>query len=209
MRFVEKENQFRFFEIADLGQFLEQFGQQPQKENRVEAWRAHQFFGAENVDEAAPVAIAPQKIIDVELGFAEKTRRALIFKDQQPALDRADRRRRDVPIGLGHLRRHVAKMLQQRSQILEIDEQQALFVGELEGDVENAFLNVVEFEQARQQQGPHIRDSGADRMARLPEEVPERDRKIVRRIGDPDLLRPLHKVSFRVSWASRCRPDRL
>ena len=146
-----------------------------------------------------PSRLAPQKIIDVELRFAEKIRRALIFKDQQPALDRADRRGRHISIGLGHLRRRVAEMLQQRPEILEIDEQQALFVGELEGDVENAFLNIVEFEQARQEQRPHIRYSGADRMPRLPEEIPKRDRKIVRLIGDPDLLRPLDKVRLRVS----------
>ena len=114
-----------------------------------------------------PSRSLPQKIIDVEFWFAEKTRRALIFENQQPALNRADRRGRDIPVGLGHLRRAVAEMLQQRPQILEIDEQQALFVGELESDVENAFLNVVEFEQAGQEQGPHIRNSGPDRMPRF------------------------------------------
>src|SRR5580700_2397306 len=46
---------------------------------------------------------------------------------------------------------------------------------------------------------PHIRYSGADRMPGLPIEIPKCDRKIVRRIGDPDILRPLHKVRLRVS----------
>ena len=153
-----------FSSLADLGHFLEQFGQHPQKENRVEAWRAHQFFRAQNVDDSAPVGAAPQKIIDVEFRFAEKIRRALIFEDQQAALDRADRRGRHVPVGLGYFRRSVAEMLQQRPKILEIDEQQTLFVGEPEGDVENAFLDVIEFEQAGQEQGPHIRWRGPDAL---------------------------------------------
>ena len=33
----------------------------------------------------------------------------------------------------------------------------------------------------------------------MPEEIPERDRKIVRRIGDPDILRALDKVRLRIS----------
>jgi hypothetical protein len=36
-------------------------------------------------------------------------------------------------------------------------------------------------------------------MPGLPIEIPKCDRKIVRRIGDPDILRPLHKVRLRVS----------
>ena len=209
MRFIKKEYQFRLFEIADFGQFLEQFGQHPQQENRVETRRAHQFSGAENVDEAAPVGRCTQKIIDIKFWFAEKSRRALVFKNQQPALNRADRRGRDVPIGFAHLRRAIPKMLQERLQILEVDEQQALFVGEFKSDVENTFLNVVEFEQAGQQQGPHIRNSRPDGMPQFSEEVPEGDRKIIRRIGDPDILRALNKVRLRIPQACRCRRDRL
>ena len=203
MRFVEKENQLCLVEVANLGQFLEQFGQHPQKENRVKARRTHQFSGAKNgaknMDDSAPIAAGAQKIVYVELWFAEKIFRALIFEDQQAALDRADRRGRHVPVGLGYFRRRVAEMLQQRPKILEIDEQQTLFVGELEGDIENPLLDIVEFEHAGQEQGPQIRYSGADRMPGLPLEIPKCDRKIVRRIGDPDILRPLHKVRLRVS----------
>jgi hypothetical protein len=194
MGFIKKENQLWLFEVANFGQFLEQFGQHPQQENRVEAWRAHQFSGAENVDEAAPVWRYTQKILDIEFRFAEKPRRALIFKNQQTALNRADCRGRHVSVGLAHLRRAIPKMLQERLQVLEIDKQQALFVGKLKGDVENAFLNVIEFKQAGQQQGTHIRDSCTDGMSQFPEEIPEGDRKIIRRIGDPDLLRLLDKV---------------
>ena len=40
--------------------------------------------------------------------------------------------------------------VEHRAQILQIEQQQALLVGDLEDDIENAFLRVVEIEQARQ-----------------------------------------------------------
>ena len=80
-------------------------------------------------------------------------------------------------------------MLQQRPQILEIDEQKPRLVGDLEGDVEDPLLRLVELEKPRQQQRPHIADRRADRMALLAEEIPEGDRKIIRRVSYAQLSR--------------------
>ena len=68
---------------------------------------------------------------------------------------------------------------QHGAQVLEVEQQQALFVGDLEGDVEHAFLHVIEIHQPRQQQRPHFGNSGADRMALLAEHVPEHGREAV------------------------------
>ena len=65
------------------------------------------------------------------------------------------------------------------AQILEIEEQQPLLVGDAEADVEHALLHVVEVHQARQQQRTHLGDGGADRMPLLAEQVPEHNRKLV------------------------------
>ena len=67
--------------------------------------------------------------------------------------------------------------VEQRAQILEVEQRQVAVVGDPEGDVEHAFLRVVELEQARQQQRPHLGDGGADRVALLAEQVPEHDRE--------------------------------
>ena len=66
-------------------------------------------------------------------------------------------------------------------QVLEVEQQQAALVGDAEGDVEHALLGLVEVEQARQQQRPHLGDRGADRVALLAEQVPEHHRKALRR----------------------------
>ena len=94
MRLVEEEDELRLFGIADLRQLLEQFGQQPEQEGGVETRRAHELFGREHVDDAAPVAIGFHKIADIQRRLAEEIVCALLFEDEQAALDRADRRRR-------------------------------------------------------------------------------------------------------------------
>ena len=66
-----------------------------------------------------------------------------------------------------------------RAQVLQVEQQQALLVGDAEGDVEHALLDVVEIHQARQQQRAHLGDGGADRMALLAEQVPEHTGKLV------------------------------
>ena len=60
-----------------------------------------------------------------------------------------------------------------RAQVLQIEQRQPLLVGDAERDVEHALLRVVELQQPRQQQRPHLRNGGADRMALLAEHVPE------------------------------------
>ena len=188
MRLVEEEDEFWFVEIADLGQFFEQFRKQPQKKRRIEPRRAHQLLGGEEIDDAAPIFVDAQEIGDVEFRLAKKLRRALIFQHEKAPLDRAYGGRRDIAVARRQRRGGFADMLQQRAQILEIDEQKPALVGDFEGDVEDAFLDLVEFEQTRQQQRPHVADRRPDLMALLAEEIPEDDRKIIRRVSDPSSL---------------------
>ncbi len=83
----------------------------------------------------------------------------------------------------------VGEIGQQRAQVLEIEKGEALFVGDLEGDVERAFLGIAEAHEARQQQRAHLGDGGADRMALLAEQVPEdRRRGFEAVIVEADLL---------------------
>ena len=64
-----------------------------------------------------------------------------------------------------------------RAQILEIEQQQPLVVGDAERDVEHAFLRVVEIEQPREQERPHLRHGRAHRMPFFAEQVPEHRRR--------------------------------
>ena len=111
-----------------------------------------------------PSAVRAHEVVDVERRLAEERRRALVLQHQQLALDGADGRLGDVAVLGGQLApSSLGDVRQQRAQVLEVEQQQALVVGDLEGDVEHALLRVVELEQARQQQRPHLGDGGADR----------------------------------------------
>ena len=74
------------------------------------------------------------------------------------------------------------------AQVLEIEQQQPLLVGDAEADVEHALLHLVEVHQPREQQRPHLRDGGADRMALLAEQIPEHHRKFVGLVGEAEAL---------------------
>ena len=82
----------------------------------------------------------------------------------------------------------LGQIAEHRAQILQIEQQQALLVGDAEGDVEHALLHVVEVHHARQQQRPHLRDGGAHRMALLAEHVPEHRREFVGLIVEAEPL---------------------
>ena len=52
MRLVEEEHELRLVRIADFGQFLEQFRQQPEQEGRIEPRILHQLVGGQDVDDS-------------------------------------------------------------------------------------------------------------------------------------------------------------
>ena len=102
---------------------------------------------------------------ELERALAEEVLAALLLEDQQRALHGADGGGRDVAVGRRNLVGSLCDLDEERAQVLEIEQQQAFVVGELEGDVEHALLRVVEIEEARQQQRPHLRDGRPHRMA--------------------------------------------
>jgi hypothetical protein len=64
-------------------------------------------------------------------------------------------------------------MLQHGAQVGQVEQQQALVVGDLEHEVEHARLGLVEGQHARQQQRAHVADGGAHRVSLLAEHVPQ------------------------------------
>jgi hypothetical protein len=105
---------------------------------------------------------------DVEHRLAEEAARRPAFERQQAALDGADRGGGDVAVLGGELLGVVADVLQHRAQVLQVEQQQAVVVGDLEHQLQHAGLRVVEVEQAGEQQRPHVGDGGAHRVAGSP-----------------------------------------
>ena len=114
VRLVEEEHQLRFVEVAGFRQLLEQFGQQPEQEGRIQRRGVDQLLGSEHVDDAAAVAVDLHQVVDVEHRLAEEDIAALLLQRQQAALDGADRRRRHVAVLGLELRRVIADMLHHR-----------------------------------------------------------------------------------------------
>ena len=61
----------------------------------------------------------------------------------------------------------VAHVLQHRAQVLQVEQREAVVVGDLEHQVQHAGLRLVEREHARQQQRAHVGHGGAHRVALL------------------------------------------
>ncbi len=79
MRFVEKENQLRFFWIANFWKVLEQFRKHPKQERCINLRRLlHQLVRCEDVDHSF-AALRLDQVIEIERGLAEKLVCALRF----------------------------------------------------------------------------------------------------------------------------------
>ena len=173
MRFVEEENEFRLFRIANLRQSLKEFGKQPEKKRRVNFRRLlHQFLGRQDIDYSTST-LGLDEIIEVERRFTKKLVGALRFQFEQTALDRSGACRRNVAIFCFELVGVVGDVLQHRAKVLQIEQQQTALVGNLENHVEDARLRVVQAEQTTEQQRPHLRYGRAHGMSVLAEHIPE------------------------------------
>ena len=134
------------------------------------------------------------KSFSVSAGSPKNFVAALVFQHQKLALNGPDGRLGDVAVALRRLADRRQRIffgirtllagvghdrIEQRAEILHVDQRQAVFVRDTECDIEDALLDVVQIEHPGQQQRPHFRDGGADRMALLAEHVPEHGRELV------------------------------
>ena len=127
-----------------------------------------------------------------------KRSRALLLECEQAALDRADAGGGDVAIVGLELLRVIADVLQHCAEILEVEQQQAVVVGDLEDEGQHARLCIVEIEDARQQQRTEIGDRRADRMTLFAEDVPEDCRACgIGRLVHADELEALEELGRR------------
>ena len=148
-----------------------------------------------------PVGVGGDEVGEVEGGLAEEGGRALVLEDEEGALDGADRGGGDVAVGPGDVAGVVGEPGEDRLEVGEVEEEEALLVGDAEGDVEDALLGVGELHHPGEEQGAELADGGADGVAVLAEEVPEDDRGgAVGEVGEADLLRR--------AWSGRRGPWR-
>ncbi len=92
------------------------------------------------------------EVVEVERGFAEEFRPALLIELEQSALDGADAGGADIAVFDGELRGVLGDEFQHLAQVFEIEQQQPMIVRDFEEQLEHAFLRVVEIEHAREEQ---------------------------------------------------------
>jgi hypothetical protein len=90
------------------------------------------------------------KSLMLSIGSPKNLVAALGLGLHQPALDRADAGRADVAVFGGELAGVVAHVLQHGAQVLQVEQQHAVVVGDLEDEVQHAGLGVVQVEHAAQ-----------------------------------------------------------
>ena len=212
VRLVEEEHHLGLVRVANLRQFLEQFRKQPQQEGRVKPRRSHQLVRRQDRDHAPPVRIGAHHVRQLQRRLPEELRSTLVFQHKQPPLDRPDGRGRDIAVPQAQLRTVLAHPDQKGLQVLEIQQGHAFFIGDTEGDIQDAFLCFRQLHQTRQQQRPHLADGCADRVALLTEQVPEQHREFLVDVrGKADLLRAVGKglVQLEVFTARLSQPGQI
>lgn len=75
---IEEEHQLRLGQVAYLGEHLEELGQHPQEEGRVEARGLEQAIGGQDVDEAPAVAAGLEKVWELQRWLAKEAVAALL-----------------------------------------------------------------------------------------------------------------------------------
>ena len=186
--FVEEEAQLRLVRVANLGERLEQLGQEPQEERGVEPGGRHQLVGGQNIDDSAALVVDADEVGEVERRLTEEMVATLAAQLKQRALDGADRLLRNIAILEGQLVRSFANMDQHRLKVVEVEDQQAFLVGHVESDRQHAFLDIVEVEHPREKERPHLGDRRANGMTLLAVKIPELHRIIaIAPVGHADL----------------------
>ena len=97
MRLVEEEHELGLVEVADLGQVVEQVGEQPHEERREQRRLVLHPRHLEQADDAAcRPAASLQELGRVDLGLAEERVGALVGERDELAQDDADGRTRQA-----------------------------------------------------------------------------------------------------------------
>src|SRR5262249_195530 len=97
----------------------------------------------------------------------------------------------------------VGQIAKELAQIFKIDQSLSIgrsdfgiVIGEPEGDIDDAFLDIVKIENARNQKRPHLENGGANRVTLLAKEIPEHHRKLFGLVVKTHVFGALDQLRF-------------
>ena len=172
MCLVEEEHQLGQLLVTHFGKVGIKFSDEPKQEGRIELRLEHQLVGTKHVHNAAAV-LRFDEVLDVERRFAEELLGALRFERHDGTLDGTDAGCRNHTVLSGELRGVLAAEVKHQAEVLDVDEQQVIVIGNAEDDVEHARLRVVESEQSGKELRTHSRYGGAHGIALFTKDIPE------------------------------------
>ena len=197
MGFVEEEYHLRFFKIADFGQSLEELGQHPQKEGRVEFSVGDEVARVEYLDDSAALIVRHEPVAYIEIRLTEERIAAVHLKRHDAPRDNIERSARDLAVVSRQLVSMLANEPYHRLEVLEVDQQQLVVVRDLEDDRQKVALQIVELQDPGHEKGTDLGHRRPQLDAVLPENVPERHGIAVVvevRLSEAEALDPLLHV---------------
>ena len=173
MGLVEEEDQLGLVQVSRLRQDLEELRHHPQQEAGVEGGVAHQGDAVQDVDDAPALVVPADPVVDVQGGLAEEEVAPLVLQGQQGPDDAAQGLGRDVAVVGEVFRPVLAHIAEHGPQVLQVDELEALVVGDAEDDVQDPLLGLAQSQDKGEQVRTHVGDGGPDRVPGLLVDVPE------------------------------------
>ncbi|PWW21001.1 hypothetical protein JD79_00127 [Geodermatophilus normandii] len=166
VRLVEEEHDLRRVEVADLGQLLEQLGEQPHQEGGEQRRPVGDGGQLDGADDAAAVGRGADQVGGVERGLAEEDVAAEVLQRHELA-QHHPRRRLGQPAEAGELLLALpaGQPGEQRAQVGEVQQREARLVGVVEDQAQRALLGGVEAEHLGQQGRAEVADRGPHRHA--------------------------------------------
>ena len=153
VRLVEEEDQLGPVPVADL-EVLVELGEQPEQQRRVELRRVEQLVRSQDVDDPAAGA---EIGLDQVVGSPTSRSPPCCSTPSRPRWIAPTAPGRHVAVARLELLRMVADVLQHCPQVLEVEQQQAIVVGDLEHQRQHA-----QFGDPREQQGAQIGECRPD-----------------------------------------------
>ena len=167
---VKEEHQLGKVHLPYLRQGGVKLRKQPQQEGGIEFGLEHEFIGRQHVHDAL-AGLALQEVVDIEIGLSEELLRPLVFQGQQGTLDSTHRGRCHIAVLGSIFRRVLSHEVEHGAEVLEVYQEKAVVIGNLEDDVENARLGLVQVHQAAQHIRSHAGNGGTHGVALLPVHV--------------------------------------
>ncbi len=176
MGLIKEEDEFRLLRVTYFRQLLKEFREDPEKECCIELRGVYQFFCRQDIDYALAGLVGLDEVVDAERRLSKEFFSSLLVEGQQISLDRPDACGGDVSILDLELLGVFPDKLDHCPEVLQVKEQIAIIVGDLENNAQHPALGVVEVEQAGQKERSHVGYCRADRVPQFTEYVPEDNR---------------------------------